>query len=127
MTTNYNIDRTKQVINGFGLPFCDTIYSATLVANADTTVAVPLKAAMGAPTANTYNKFYAVIACTPAKDTYIALNATAAVPVGGTFAAVSSELIPQGYIIKMVKSGDTLHFISGTTPNVTVAFYAIQE
>jgi len=30
MATNYNIDKTKSGVNGFGLPFCSTIYSATL-------------------------------------------------------------------------------------------------
>lgn len=127
MTTNYNVDRTKQVINGYGLPFCDQVYSATLKAAADTTIAVPLTAAQGAPTAYTKNKFYAVIACTPSIDTFVSVNSAAVVPVAAAFALASSELIPQGYIIKYCKSGDVLHFISAGTPDVTVSFYAVQE
>lgn len=127
MTTNFNTDKSKAWYNGFGAQFSDTIFSVTLVAAADTTVAVPLTAAVGAPTAFKFNKFLAVIACTPSIDTYVALNATAAVPVGGAFAATTSELVPQGYIAKQVKSGDVLHFISAGTPHVTVSFYAIQE
>jgi hypothetical protein len=124
MATNYNIDKTKNGVNGFGLPFCNTIYSATLTASTDTTVAVPLTAAVGAPTATTYNKFMAVFSYTAGNDVFVALNATAAVPAGNTFAATTSELNPAG---KMVKSTDVIHFYSATTPKVTVAFYAIQE
>lgn len=127
MTTNYNTDWNKRGVNGFGAQFSDTVFSATLKAATDTTVAVPLKAAVGAPTAPSFNKFMAVITCTQDTDVFMALNATAAVPVGTTFAASTSELIPNGYIAKMVKSTDVLHFISASTPSVTVAFYAIQE
>lgn len=127
MTTNYNTDWNKRGVNGFGAQFSDTIYSATLKAATDTTVAVPLTAAVGAPTATTFNKFLAVIACTQDVDVFMALNATAAVPAGVNFAATTSELIPNGYIAKMVKSTDVIHFISAGTPSVTVSFYAIQE
>lgn len=124
MATNYNIDKTKSGVNGFGLPFCNTIYSVTLTASTDTTVAVPLTAAVGAPTATTYNKFMAVFSYTSGKDVFVALNATAAVPAGNTFAATTSELNPTA---KMVKSTDVIHFYSASTPSITVAFYAIQE
>jgi len=124
MATNYNIDKTKSGVNGFGLPFCNTIYSVTLTASTDTTVAVPLTSAVGAPTATTYNKFMAVFSYSSGKDVFVALNATAAVPAGNTFAAATSELNPTA---KMVKSTDVIHFYSASTPSITVAFYAIQE
>lgn len=127
MTTNYNVDRTKNLTNAFGIQFSDTVYSATLAATTDTTIAVPLTSAMGAPTASSYNKFLAVISSTPTIATYMAVNATAAIPAGTTFAATTSELVPQGYTAKMVKSGDILHFFSAGTPSISVAFYAIQE
>lgn len=127
MTTNFNIDKTKNLFNGFGTSFCDTIYSTTLSATTDTTIAVPLTAALGAPTATSKNKFLAIISCTPTDAVYMALNATAAVPAGNTFAATTSELIPNGYTAKTVKSGDTIHFYSASTASITVAFYAIQE
>lgn len=127
MTTNYNVDKNKLGVNGFGAQFCDTIYSATLKASTEETVAVPLTAAVGAATATTFNKFLAIIACTPGDDVFMALNGTAAVPVGNTFAKTTSELIPNGYIAKQVKATDVLHFISAGTPNITVSFYAIQE
>jgi hypothetical protein len=81
---------------------------------------------MGTP-GQTLNKFYAVIACTPSFDTYYCINAVAAKPAGNTFAVVTSELVPQGYIAKLVKAGDVLHFISHGAANVTVGFYTVQE
>jgi len=126
MSTNYNVDRSKYGVNGYGLPCCDTIYSATLTANTDTSVAVPSISAMGTP-GQTLNKFYAVITCTPSIDTYYCINATAAKPAGNAFASVTSALIPKGYIAKLVKTGDVLHFISNGTPSITIEFYTVQE
>jgi|WetSurMetagenome_2_1015567.scaffolds.fasta_scaffold208850_2 hypothetical protein len=125
MATQYNIYQYLQGINGFGLPFCDTIYSATLSANTDTTLTVPSSAAMGAPTATTNNKYVAIFSFKPASLVYVALGATAVVPAGSSFALASSELNP---IAKVVKTGDVLHFITaGTGNDVTVAFYTIQD
>ena len=129
MTTNYVIDKNKNGVNGFGLPFCTSVYSVTLQATTDTSVAVPLTSALGAPTAYTNNKFMAVFSyslapAAIAADVFVALNATAAVPAGAGFVLTTSELNPTA---KVVKSGDTIHVISAGTPNVTIAFYAIQE
>lgn len=124
--TEYNMDKFHQGVNGFGLPFCGNVFSTTLAANTEATVAVPLTSVMGNITATTNNKFFAII--TSDGTAYACINATAAKPVGGTFAAVTSEMIstnhPWG---RVVKSGDVIHVISGGTPSVTVAFYAIQE
>lgn len=129
MTTNYNVDPNKKGTNGWGAPFSDTIYSATLKAATDTVLAVPLTSAMGTPTAKQFNKFLAVVTVDPNATTavYIALNATAAVPAGIGFAATTSEIVPNNYICKYVKSTDVIHFISAGTPSITVSFYAIQE
>src|SRR5271157_1247867 len=86
MTTNYNADRTRNGVNGWSRQFSDTVYSAVIAANTDTSAAVPLTSAMGAPTAATKNKFYALITCTPAgananNDTFVNLNAAAVKPV----------------------------------------------
>ena len=124
MTTNYNVDKTKSGVNGFGLPFCDTIYSVTLTANTDTSVAVPLTAALGAPTATTYNKFNAVFKYSNAATVFVALNQAAAAPVGATFAASKSVINPD---CKQVKSTDVIHVFSTGTPSITIEFYAVQE
>ncbi len=124
MTTQYNPNKSIQGVNGFGLPFCDTIYSATLAANTDTAVTVPADTPMGAITANVKNKYVAVIT-SAAAATYMAVNATAAKPVGGTFASVASGMLPTGQpYARYVNAGDVLHFISNAGSDVTVEFYA---
>jgi hypothetical protein len=128
MTTNFNVDVTKRGVNGFGLQFCDTVFSATLGVGADTALAVPLTAAMGAPTATSFNKFMAIMSVDGTGNVYVALNAVATVPAGAAFAATTAELIPRNsYFAKMVKAGDVIHFVSPAASSVTVAFYAIQE
>jgi len=128
MTTIYNLDKNISGVNGFGLPACDTIFTATLVAAADTTVAVPLTAGIGLPS-QTNNKWIAVMryaraTATPGDAVYFAKNATAAVPAGGAFAASTSEIEPPA---KYVQSGDVLHFRCAGVADVSVAFYALIE
>ncbi len=130
MTTQYNIDKYTNGVNGYGLLFSDQVFSATLVANADTTLNVPTTSALGAPMAFSFNKFIAVFSAsqhtTNVNDVFIALNAAATVPAGAAFAATTAELLING-MAKTVKAGDVIHCISAGTPNVTVSFYAIQE
>ena len=76
MTTQYNPNKSIQGINGFGLPFCDTVYSATLTASTDTPVTVPADTPMGAIAANKKNKYVAVITSSTV-GTFMAVNATA--------------------------------------------------
>jgi hypothetical protein len=125
--TQYNVDKITKGTNAFGTLFCNKIFSATLAANADTAIAVPSAAAIGTYSANSKNRFIAVITSTPGDDVFMAVNVAAAVPAGAAFAASSSELIPNGHTAKSCLTGDTLHFISTGTPSVTVAFYAIQD
>ncbi|MFN3786719.1 MAG: hypothetical protein ACK4RS_07755, partial [Thiothrix sp.] len=58
---------------------------------------------------------------------WVALNATAAVPAGTTFAATTSELISDNHALcREVRSGDVLHFFTATaTTNVSVVLYAL--
>lgn len=123
--TQYNIYSYVKGVNGFGLPVSNTIYSATLAANTEQLLTVPSGAAMGAPSANQYNKFIAVIESV--SPVFLAVNQTVAVPAGAAFAATTSTLasFSSGYY---TKSGDVLHFISPSATNhITVSFYAIQE
>lgn len=122
MATFYNINDNTHGVNGFGSPFCDTIYSATLLATTDTTLTVPGKAALGMASQSGTNTYLAVFSYTT--NTFVALNATAAVPAGNTFAATTSELNPT---CKKVKAGDVIHFYSSGTPSITVALYSVQE
>lgn len=126
MTTQYKLQKDVAGYNGFGLPFCDTKFSASLAITTDTTLTVPLKGAMGAPL-NTVNKWLAVIQVEANLSVWFALNATAAVPAGSTFASTTSDLIiGTEYYGVEVKAGDVMHFyapVAGT--DIMVKFYAL--
>jgi hypothetical protein len=124
--TNYNVNDYLKGVNGFGAPFCNLIYSATLGAASEQTVTVPNTAAKGAiSSTTTKNRFLAVFSYEAAANVWVALNATAAVPAGGTFAATTSELNPPA---KVVKGGDVIHAITANAnTDVSIALYAIQE
>lgn len=125
--------RTIQEIKGsndFGQQYSDQIYNATLTAATDTTLTVPGGGVLGALSSfgdsNSKNKMMAVIRTTG--DVWVAVNQTAAVPAGASFASATSELVTnvmgKTYFVNV---GDVLHFFSkaGTTPSISVAFYAM--
>jgi hypothetical protein len=114
-------------VNGWGQPFCDTIFTATLGAGAETTLTVPAKAGLGVPSSNQFNKFLAVFSVQDGAKVWVAVNATAAVPAGAAFAASTSEMINPAASCKYCKTGDILHFVSAAAADISVAFYAIQE
>lgn len=126
MTTQYKLQKDVAGYNGFGLPFSDQKYSASLAATTDTTLTVPSSAAIGAPL-NSNNRFLAVIKVKANISVWCALNGTAAVPVGATFASTTSELIVGGQdYAREVKGGDVLHFFTPTaSTEVSVVFYAL--
>jgi hypothetical protein len=103
----------------FGLNFSNQIYSATLTASTDTALTLP----------GTAPRFRIVIKASANNNVYAALNATAAVPVGSSFALVSSELIPvNGVMCREVKGTDVIHFITADTgAHVTVSLYSVQS
>lgn len=126
MATKYSIDKNIDGVNGFGLPFSDTVFTATLAVATDTSLVVPLTSAIGVPV-QTNNKWIAVMKyCrkTATLPVFVAVNAAAAVPAGVAFAASTSEIEPEA---KYVKSGDTLHFICTAAADISVAFYAVVE
>lgn len=129
MTTQYKIQKDIAGYNGFGLPFSDQKYSATLASGADTTLAVPLTSAVGAPL-NTVNKFLAIVQvynATGEGEVWCANNKTATVPAGASFAATNSDLIVQNVnYARWVKAGDIMHFLSPVADtDVCVMFYAM--
>lgn len=126
MTTQYKLQKDVAGYNGFGLQFSDQKYSASLAITTDTTLTVPSSGSMGAPL-NSVNKFLAVIQVEANASVWCALNATAAVPAGSTFASTTSELIIGGeYYAREVKAADVLHFIAPVAgTDVSVVFYAL--
>ena len=126
MTTQYKLQKDVAGYNGFGLQFSDLKYSATLAANTEATLTVPSKGSMGAAL-DTVNKFIAVIQVKANISVWLAMNATAAVPAGATFALTTSDLIIGGeYYGVEVKAGEVMHFITPTaSTEVMVKFYAL--
>jgi len=108
---------SQQPVDDFGLPFAGVKYNATLAITSDTTLTVPGVAP----------RYKAVMKCEPAGYVWVALNATAAAPVGGSFASTTSELLTESQeLCREVKAGDVLHFFSGTaTTDVSVVLYAL--
>jgi hypothetical protein len=126
MTTQYKLQKDVAGYNGFGLPPCDQKYSASLAVTTDTTLTVPSSGSIGAPL-NQVNRFLAVIQVKANASVWLAINATAAVPVGTTFAATTSDLIIGGqYYAIEVKAADVMHFIAPVAAtDILVKFYAL--
>jgi len=114
MKTPYYI--AQQPIDDTGLNFSNLFYSSTLAATTDTTLTIPGSAP----------RFKALMKVKYTAEVWVALNQTAAVPAGDTFAATTSELI-NGTLIREVKAGDVLHFFTATaTTDISVTLYAIE-
>jgi hypothetical protein len=113
MTTKFNMIRDINGYNGFGIPFADDKYSATIAQNVAQVLSVP----------SNFKNWLAIFCIEPGSRVWIANNHDATVPVGASFAATNSELnVPAKY----VKSGDILSFITpDVTADVGVMFYAL--
>jgi len=107
----------QQPVNDFSLRFSDQKYTATLAASTDTSLTVPSNA----------KRFKVVMKAEADASVYVAVNETAAVPAGASFAASTSELIPvNGVLCREVNAADVLHFITaGTDIDVSVILYTI--
>lgn len=125
MTTLYKNYNEVQSFNDYGQQFCTQIYTASLNATTDTTLTVPGGGIMGGISATTTNRMIAVIRVE--NNTWVALNATAAVPAGATFATSTSELVTSSReFAKVVNVEDVIHFYTATAgTDVSVAFYAL--
>ncbi len=115
---------------GNGLQIADILYSATLTSGGgDTTLTVPAAGSLGGIGGQLHNKWAAKIVTEQGSTVWHALNATAAVPAGATFAASTSELIPpETEIIRRVEAGDVMHFVTAdATADVSVTFYSLNQ
>lgn len=111
--TKFSLVRDINGYNGFGLQFTINKYSANLATSTDTTLTVPSYS----------SQYLAIFSFQNGSSVWVANNATAAVPVGATFAAVSSELNPTA---RLVNAGDVLHFITAdASALVGVTLYAL--
>lgn len=99
--------------NAYAPYFSQNKYSATLTSGVEETVTVP----------SDYENWIVAFSFEPGTLVWVALNETAEVPVGGTFATTTSELNPAA---RMVNAGDVLHLITdSTTSDVGVQLYAV--
>jgi hypothetical protein len=105
---------SQQPVDDFGLRFSDLSFSASLAATTDTTLTIPGSAP----------RFKALIKVDG--EVWVAVNQTAAVPAGATFASTTSELVNAYYhLCRDVKQGDVLHFYTATaSTNVSVVLYS---
>lgn len=123
MTTKFSLVRDINGYNGFGLAFSDTKYSATVAQATDTTLNVPNGGCFGSGRSTVEQKYLAVFSYQPGSSVWVAINATAAVPAGASFAVVSSELNPTA---RLVTESDVIHFITAdSSATVGVCFYVL--
>lgn len=108
---------SQQPVDDFGLRFSNLKYSANLDAKTDTTLTVPSDG----------QRYKAVMKVENNGLVWVALNGTAAVPAGASFAKTTSELITDAKsLCREVKAGDVLHFYTATNnTDVSVVFYAL--
>lgn len=111
--TPFSLTRDINGYNGFGLAFSINNYNANLATNTDTTQTVPSYAP----------HYLAVFSYQQGGSVWVAVNATAAKPVGSTFASTTSTLNPSA---RYVAAGDVLHFLTGdTSAQVSITLYAL--
>ena len=115
---------TKDIggFNGFGLPPSNTNYSATLAAATNTTFTVPTDGSLGQSSSTAKEKLIAIIVSDPGASVWVSLNATAAIPVGASFAATASMLNPAAI---EVKGGDVINCICTAGASISIRFYWI--
>lgn len=125
LPATYQINNAiKSTLGAYGAPYCQNIFTATLAANTEQTLTVPGISAIGNINATTTPQWLAVFTYQPALKVYVAINGTAAVPAGGTFAASTSSLLPTARILN---TGDVIHVIAPAITDVSIELYYIQE
>lgn len=113
MTTQLSFGRDIQGYNAYAPQFSTDNFSATLVNGVPESLTIP----------SNFKLWIVVFSYGPGTNVWVANNATAAIPVGATFASSTSFLNPGA---RMVKAGDVLSLITdNTTSDVAVALYAI--
>ena len=119
-TTIFAMNRDVNGFNGFGLKPTNLAYSATLAASTDTSLTIPEVDSLGMSCSTKNARLIAIITSDPGSSVWVALNATAAIPAGSTFATTASALNPAAY---EVQATDVLHFFSTGTPGISVRLY----
>jgi hypothetical protein len=113
MSTKLLFGRDEQGLNTYARPSSTNMYSTTLTAATEATVTVP----------SNFQNWIAYFSYEAAKNVWVAINATAAVPAGATLVASNSALNPES---KVVKEGDVIHIITAdATTDVGIELYPV--
>lgn len=118
VTNNLAFGRDVQGINANAPQYPNKLFSATLAAGAAASVTVPLDA----PAYIMYVKVQ------PQGWVWTSRTTTAAVPAGGTFGAIASEMVcsTTDEFKRLVYPKDVISFITpNTTCDISVTFYAV--
>lgn len=114
MSVLLNFQNDVKGANAYAPPFSTDHFSATLTNGVEATFTVP--------TGN-FSVYVVSFSYQPGCNVWVANNLTAAIPVGGTFAATDSELNPGA---RRVLAGDVIHCITdNVTADVGISIYAI--
>lgn len=111
MTTQYNMSFSEC------FPFSDTGMSVLLAAGVAQSWTVPGTAKQ------TYRAKFVFTSNVPV---WVRLNGTAVVPTGVLAATYNQEMLDINFV-RYVKGGDTLSFVSTSTPQVGVSLLLVQE
>lgn len=112
--TQLNFGRDVQGMNAYAPQLSSNMFSAAIVSGGNDFITVP----------SSNMNWIAVLSYQPGSDIWVSVNNTAAKPVGGTFAATTSFLLPAQL---SVKAGDTISCFnnSATTQDIGIALYAV--
>lgn len=124
--TNYTPNPNFLGVNGYGVTFCNKVYTVRLAATTDTTLTVPDGIGMGRA-ANTRPKLLAKISyaqVTNRGDVWVAVGTSAVPNTTGLFVESAGALNPD---CRQVNAGDVLHFYATAATDVSVEFYAVQN
>lgn len=116
----YNINSVLDGVNSFGVIATAKNWTVTLAAATAASLAIP-----GSSTdlPKSRQKYVAIFSYHAARNVYVAVNATAAVPAGATLAASTSRLLPPAIV---VTCDDTISIICATAAtDVSITLYTI--
>lgn len=113
MTTRLNFGSDINGKNAFGPPISSDIYTASLTNGSEQTFTVPSDS----------QEWLASFSYQAGTVNWVAINNTASVPAGATFASANSVLNPG---VLKVFAGDVIHVVTATaTSEISVSLYSI--
>jgi hypothetical protein len=119
--TQLNFGKDVQGYNAYAPAPSTNMFSATIAASGNATITLP----------TSVSQWIVVFSFTPGSTVWVSYNGSAAIPVGSTFAATTSELNPGARILPALQSDritpTTINLLNNGSAgsDVWVALYAI--